>query len=254
MSLRCLIADDEPPARGRLRRMLGGMLDTEVVGEASDGVAAIEEVCRLKPDLLLLDIDMPELDGLAVAAALPAGATDIVFVTAYDAHAVRAFELAAVDYLVKPVSRERLEAALTRVRNRRPREAPDVAKLLARLTRGGLPARMAVRCGAKVLLFDPSRVSAVLARDHYTAILVDGRELLADDSLDELTRRLDAPHFVRVHRSALLNLTFVRELIREGDRKYVAILAGAQGARIPISRERLPALKAALGLGPDEVE
>jgi two-component system LytT family response regulator len=105
-----------------------------------------------------------------------------------------------------------------------------------------------VRCGAKLLVFDPSRAHALVARDHYSAILTDDAELLADEPLERLALRFDSGLFLRVHRSAFINLSLLRELVHEGDRRYVAVLSDAAATRIPVSRERLPALKAALGL------
>jgi two-component system LytT family response regulator len=109
--------------------------------------------------------------------------------------------------------------------------------------------RMAVRSGAKYVVFDTERVAAVLAQDHYAALLVDGRELLSDDSLDKLGERLDPARFLRVHRSAIVNLEFVRELQQEGDRKYVAVLSDPASTRVPIARDRLDEVKAHLGVG-----
>ncbi len=254
--LRCFIADDEPLARERLRRLLAGMSDVTLAGEAGDGVSTLEQVGACSPDVLLLDIQMPELDGLAVAAELAASDTApaIIFVTAYDEHALAAFELAALDYLVKPVSEERLATALTRARRARALPGPlsalpdQLSALLARLGPAQPARRMAVRCGAKLVAFDPSRAHALIARDHYSAILTDGSELLADEPLERLARRFDPGVFLRVHRSAFINLSLLRELVHEGDRRYVAVLGDAAGTRIPVSRERLPALKAALGL------
>jgi len=223
-----------------MRRLVGELGGVEVVGEASNGVEALERVAALRPELVLLDIDMPELDGLGVAGALDADGPAVVFVTAYDEHAVKAFELSAIDYLVKPVARDRLAAAVDKVRVRRPPAPVGFAASRA--------SRMAVRCGAKFVVFDPARISAVIARDHYSAILVDGRELLADDPLEELCRRFGRDGFLRVHRSALINLAFLRELVHEGDRRYVAVLDDPMATRVPVSRERLPALKAALGI------
>ena len=245
MTVRTFIVDDEAPARQRLRRLLQARSEVEIVGEASDGVSALEQLRELRPDLVFLDIDMPELDGLAVAEALPADGPAVVFVTAYDEHAVRAFELAAVDYLVKPIVAQRLDDALARVPARR---AADLGALMTGLNHGRPLQRMAVRCGSRVQVFDPVAVSAVLARDHYSAILIGSQELLSDDSLDVFERRLDPARFLRVHRSAIVNLASVKELILEGDRRYAAILADAVATRVPISRERLSALKAALGL------
>lgn len=245
--MRVLIADDEAPARGRLRRLLADLDGVEVVGEAANGVAALERVAADRPDLLLLDIEMPELDGLGVARALGDAGPAIVFVTAYDAYAVAAFEAAAVDYLLKPVTRARLAEAIERAR-RAARRPPDLDALLARLAPPRGPARLAVRCGARYVVFDPSRVSAVLAQDHYATLLHEGRELLSEESLDALQRRLDPDAFFRVHRSALVNLAFLRELRRVGDRRYVAILADPAETRVPVSRDRLPDLKRRLGL------
>jgi DNA-binding LytR/AlgR family response regulator len=252
--LRCFIADDEVLARQRLRRLLASMPDVEVVGEAGDGVAVLERLATCPVDVLLLDIQMPELDGLAVAAELASAEAPgpaVIFVTAYDEHALAAFDVSALDYLVKPVSAERLAQALSRARRARESSGRALASELAALvSRLGSPEarRMAVRCGAKLIVFDPARVYAILARDDYSGILTDKGELLADDSLDQLARRFDGRQFLRVHRSAIINLALLRELVHEGDRRYVAVLADAAATRVPVSRDRLPPLKTALGL------
>jgi DNA-binding LytR/AlgR family response regulator len=189
---------------------------------------------------------MPEVDGLSVAAALPKPGPAVVFATAFDEHAIRAFEVAAVDYLLKPVTKNRLAVALDRLRSRSPYATDAVHAAMARLQ--ARPRKMAVRCGAAYVVFDPERVSAILARDHYASILVDDRELLSDDSLDRFMGRLDETRFVRVHRSAIVNVGFVRELHQEGDRKYVAILSDPSGTRVPISRDRLDEVKRRLGV------
>jgi two-component system, LytTR family, response regulator len=248
--LRCFIADDEAPARQRLRRLLSGLGDVTVVGEAANGVQTLEQVTMVAPDVLFLDIDMPELDGLGVAAALPLGGPVVVFVTAYDRYALRAFELAAIDYLVKPVSRERLGAAVERARSRG-RSGSDAATLASQLAQlgGTRPlSRMAVRCGTKFIVFDPAKVHAILARDHYAVLLCGDAELLSDDSLEVLARRFDPQQFLRVHRSAVVNITSLHELVHEGDRRYVAVLSDRGATRVPVSRERLGPLKAALGI------
>ena len=248
MKTRCMIVDDEAPARARLARMLALHDQVELVGEAADGQTALDEVLRLQPDLIFLDIEMPQLDGLGVAAALGSSGPAIIFASAYDEHAVRAFELSAVDYLVKPVSKARLEVALKKVTARGVPSPEGLVPLLQALESNRTSRRMAIRCGAKYLVFDPSRVSAILARDHYSAVLVDGHELLADDSLDELTRRFDPQQFLRIHRSAIINVAFLRELVGEGDRHYVAVLNDPDATRVPVSRDRLATLKAVLGI------
>ncbi len=246
MTLRTLLVDDEPPARDRLRRLLSGHSDVEVVGEAGNGLEALEKIDELRPDILFLDIQMPEMDGLEVAASMPDTGPAVVFTTAFDAHAIRAFELAAVDYLLKPVAKDRLRASLDRVRASTTTSREAAEGVLSKLPRHGR--RMAVRFGTKYVVFDSERIAAILAQDHYATILVDDRELVSDESLDKLMKRLDGRQFLRVHRGAILNVSLVRELQQEGDRKYVALIAGAAGARVPISREKLDELKQRLGI------
>lgn len=166
----------------------------------------------------------------------------------FDQHALRAFELAAVDYLTKPVDRARLAEALERVRKQRVPAAGRARAVLAAMP-DRPPSRMAVRAGSKFVVFDTARVAAIVAENHYAAIYVDGKELLSDDSLDKLMGRLDATKFLRVHRSAIVNLDRVAELHQEGDRKFVAVLRDLPDLRVPISRERLDDVKAHLGLG-----
>ena len=244
--IRAIVVDDEQPARERLQRLLAAHPDVACVGEAGDGVAALALVEALSPDVVFLDIQMPELDGLGVADAMPKGGPQVVFVTAFDQHAIRAFELAAVDYLLKPVKKERLAAALARVRQRTHRAAEMARAVISRLEPRAH--KMAVRAGAKYVVFDVEHVAAVIAQGDYACILVDGRELLSDDSLDKLMERLDDARFVRVHRSAIVNIGFIRELQQEGDRKYVALLSDAAGTRVPISREKLDDMKRRLGI------
>ncbi len=244
--LRTILVDDETPARERMRRLLREHADIVCVGEATHGTQALELVHALQPDLLFLDIQMPELDGLGVAASLPRPGPRVVFVTAYDEHALRAFELAATDYLLKPVDKERLRTCLDRVRG-----ASLAGHEQARAIEAHLPdkqRKMAVRSGSKYVVFDVSSIAAVVSQDHYSCIWAGGRELLSDESLDKLIARLEPGPFLRVHRSAIVNVNCIEELLQEGDRKYVARIAGAPEVRIPISRERLDELKRILGI------
>jgi DNA-binding LytR/AlgR family response regulator len=247
--IKTLIVDDEVPARSRLVRMLAEFKDIQVVSEASNGLEALQIAENLKPDLVFLDIEMPELNGLEVADAWGGEGPAVVFVTAYSEHALKAFELSALDYLVKPVSPERLAETIERVRKQKnPAPLAKLQKFLEKLEEGRVKRRMAVKCGAKYRVFDPAQVSAVIARDHYAVILVEGQELLADDSLDTLAQRLDTGRFLRIHRSAIINMDFLKELEHEGDRKYLAVLSDIGKTRLPVSRERLDELKKVLNL------
>lgn len=209
-------------------------------------MTALASIAALEPDLVFLDVQMPELDGLGVASAIGEGGPLVVFATAHDEHAIRAFELAAVDYLLKPIAKGRLAAAIDRVRARRAPAAVIARAVLDRL--GARPQRMGVKCGAKYAVFDVANVAAVIAQDHYATIFVDGKELLSDEPLDKLMARLDERAFMRVHRSAIVNVAFVRELEHEGDRKYFAVLSDARATRVPIARDRLDEVKARLGI------
>jgi two-component system, LytTR family, response regulator len=247
--IKVLIVDDEALARTRLARLLSAFSDLELVGEASNGMEALQVSQQLKPDLAFLDIEMPELNGLEVAEAWGTEGPTVVFVTAYSEHALKAFELSALDYLVKPVSPERLAETVERIRKRKSPPASDAFhSVLAKLEEGRPRRRMAVKSGNKYRVFNPSQVSAVIARDHYSVLLVDGQELLSDDKLDSLAQRLDPGRFLRIHRSAIINLDFLKELEHEGDRKYMAVLSDPGKTRLPISRERLEDLKKELEL------
>lgn len=248
--MKALLVDDEAPARGRLRRLIEKFGDIDVVGEAADGLSALDAIEALKPDVVFLDIEMPELDGIGVAAALAGRGPSLVFVTAYNEHALKAFEVSALDYLVKPVAEARLAETVDRIRRRHSKpKSPNYEALIETLTAANSSSRrLAVRCGAKFIVLNPAKISAVIARDHYAAIVIDGRELLADDSLDILAERFNAKQFIRVHRSAMINIEFLKELEREGDRKYVAVLNDATNTRVAVSRERLNELKAVLGI------
>ncbi|MGH7739494.1 MAG: LytR/AlgR family response regulator transcription factor, partial [bacterium] len=143
---------------------------------------------------------------------------------------------------------ERLAETIEKIQKRRRPAASEMASFYEKIEAGEPRRRMAVKCGSKYRVFDPAKISAVLARDHYAVMLVEGQELLADDSLETLSKRLDPRKFLRVHRGALLNLDYLKELEHEGDRKYLAVLSDSAQTRLPVSRERLDELKKRLGL------
>jgi len=246
MNLRTLIVDDEAPARRRLRRILRRIEGVEVIGEAVDGLDAAAQIKDDPPDLLLLDIDMPERDGLQLAAMAPT--IRVIFVTAHSEHAVKAFELAAVDYLLKPITEPRLREAIDRARARAGASSTEQAQLSA-LLRSILPPeppvpRLSVTEGDIVHIFDARRIERLSAANRYVSFVLDGREYLLDDSLNTLEERLVAYDFVRVHRAELINLKHVRSLRRLGSTADVELVSGD---RVKISRRLLPELERRLG-------
>lgn len=242
--MKVVIVDDEPPARRRMLRLLADVPGIEVVGEAASADEALAVVAARSPDVLLLDIRMPGLDGLELVAryaALP----PVIFVTAHDEFAVRAFELEAIDYLLKPVRPERLAAALDRVRRRgnHPRLAPTLARL-AQADAAASPRVIVVERGA-IRLFDACAVARYWAEDKYTLFQADGAERLTLEPLAELEARL-APHgYLRIHRSELVDVSRVRALVADDSGQVVEL---DDGQRARVSRRRATELRAKLGL------
>lgn len=253
--MRILIVDDEPAARRRLVRMLGE-LGAEVAGEAANGVEALQLARELRPDLLLLDISMPEVDGFDVARHLLEPRPAVVFQTAHDEHALRAFDHEALDYVVKPVTRERLAQALARVERylaggqQKELSAETIARLQESLTRGTSPVskakpRLLVRSGRGHRLMPLAEISRFVAREGLVyAYSSEGRHL-TDYTLAELEERT-AGRFVRVHRSALVSLEAIEGIVPNGDGS--ATLTLLDGTAVRVSRRRAAEVKQALAL------
>jgi two-component system LytT family response regulator len=242
--MRVLIVDDESPARERLRRMLAEIETAEIVGEAQDGVRAVEMIEALSPDLVLLDIQMPGLDGFGVIEALDAP-PPIIFVTAYDEYAIRAFEVHALDYLLKPFSRERLEQALCRARDALAEErsfAGQLAPLLESLVaQGCYLTRLAVRDRDRIRVLDADEVDWIGVEGEQVMVHAGEGAYPIRRTLAELEARLDPAHFFRAHRSAVVNLDRVKEVIPwfKGSHK----LRLTTGAEVDLSRAQARALR-----------
>jgi len=232
--LRVVIVDDEEPARLALRHALGVIGGVEVVGECENGFEAVRVVTELKPDLLLLDVQMPKLDGFEVLELL-GGGMPVVFVTAYDEFALRAFEVHAIDYLLKPCTDERLAAALHRARDRTPAAGPAVTALRATARPADLPIeRVVIRDGAQVHVLPVEKIDYVEAQDDYVAFRSGGKSFLKEQTLGDLEAALDPRRFVRVHRSYVLNIERLAKVELYAKDSRVAILA--DGTKLPISR------------------
>jgi DNA-binding LytR/AlgR family response regulator len=241
--VRVLVADDEAPARRRLVRMLGDLGGIEVVGEAADGRAVLGMSERLHPDLVLLDIEMPELEGISVARRL-AGSPAVIFVTAHEEHAVSAFAVDAVDYLVKPVRRQRLAEALRRAQARRA-GLDEAIRSSAEVTRLEARARLVAHSGAAARIFDARRIGHFWALEKYTAFCADGGEHLSAESLSALEARLAPFGFIRVHRAHLVRRSSIRELRAA---RGVSQARLDDGRIVPVSRRMLKRLKRQLDL------
>ena len=243
--MRTLIVDDEELARKGLRRDLAEDPDIEVVGECADGFEAVRAAVELKPDLILLDIQMPRLDGFEVLELLDP-AISIIFITAHDQHAVRAFQVNAVDYLLKPVDPDRLREALERARERRRRhQLLPVAALAAAARKPGVPAsRVLVRDGTKVHVIPADAIDYIQAQDDFIEIHAGGRRHLKQQTLSSIEGSLDPTRFARVHRTYVLNLDRLARIELIAKDRHVAILR--DGSQLPLSRAGYLRLRALL--------
>ena len=259
LEIRVLVVDDEPPARHGLTRMLAAHRDITVVGESRNGSEAVRAIRAARPDLVFLDVEMPGLDGFGVLRALAPGPLPlIVFVTAFDDYAVRAFEVHAIDYLIKPFSDRRFADTLARARQQiQHAAAADAARRLSALLSGPLtdqPTEPGVEPRADTLLATTGRRSVVIAiaeidwveaQDYCVLVHIARTSYLLRDSIRRLEPRLAAHGFVRVHRSALVNLARVRELRRPAQREWCLVLD--DGTELPISRRLRPYIQRQLG-------
>ena len=241
--LRAVIVDDEAPARALLREYLAAHAGVSVVAECTNGFEAVKRVGELAPDVVFLDVQMPKLDGFEVVELLAPGPV-VVFCTAYDEYALRAFEVHAVDYLLKPFGRERLAEALARVRSRlagvvstagaaAPRSGSAALAQAARAP-GRFAERLIVRDGAEVHVIAVPDVDRVEAQDDYVEIHAGGKSWLKQQSLAEIEQSLDPARFVRVHRSHLVPLDRIARIEPWGKDSRIAILK--DGSEVPVSR------------------
>lgn len=234
--LKALLVDDEVPARSELRFLLGEAGGVEVVGEAGSASEALQLIKAIPYDVVFLDVNMPGLSGIELAEAL-SGLTRppaVVFVTAHSEHAVEAFEVAAVDYLVKPVEIRRLRMAIERL--------TPAAEAPVRID------RIPVEKGGRKLLLQVADIFHIMAKDDYSYILTDGERYLSTLSLADLEQKLEAQGFFRVHRRYLVNLAQVKEVAPMYGGTMELTLKDAAQTRVPVSRRRAPALKRSLGL------
>jgi two-component system LytT family response regulator len=243
--LRVMVVDDEEPARLIAREMLESDPGIEIVGEATNGFEAVALAAELQPDIVILDIQMPKLSGFETLELLDRRLA-IVFATAYDEYAVRAFEVNAVDYLLKPYSAERFADALERAKKRVGQERAVSASALAAAARseGKFIKRLAVRDGTRVDIIPVDQLDYAKGQADYIELCSHGRSFLKQQTLQSLVDALDPAQFVRVHRSYLVNIARLTRIEPWGAESKVAVLEN--GERIPISRTGYARLKAAI--------
>jgi two-component system LytT family response regulator len=231
--LRIVIVDDEIPARQVLREYLDGEPGVEIVAECANGFDAVKAVAEQKPDLLLLDVQMPKLDGFEVLE-LVGRETAVVFTTAYDEYALRAFDVHAIDYLLKPFGRDRLRQALERARGRLSKGAAALLPGEVARAPGTWLSRVVIRDGSEVHVVPIDRIDYIEAQDDYVAVWSGERSRLKEQTLGHLEQQLDPRRFVRIHRSYLLNLDRLTKIEPAGKDSRVAVLR--DGRTLPVSR------------------
>jgi two-component system, LytTR family, response regulator len=261
--LRVLIVDDEPPGRRRIEALLMKEANVEVVGSVGDGASAVQAIRTLRPDLVFLDVQMPKMTGLEVVKTLGADMPPTIFVTAYDKHAVAAFDVAAIDYLVKPFDDERFEQAFRRARHHLSLEETRRLneRLLQVLTAGAEPAaatlastgtgsrylqRIAVESKGQVRFIPVADVDAIVASGAYAELVVGDKRHLIRETMQELEKGLDPARFLRIHRSAIVAVDRVDTLLRGAGGDYEVKLKS--GARLGVARSRRAELETRMGM------
>ncbi len=245
--MRTLIVDDEPIARNILREELERIPGTSIVGEADNGLCALEMIRELKPDLVFLDLQMPAMNGFEVVSSLRPPLPVVVIVTAFDRYAVQAFETGAVDYLLKPVSEERLAKAVRRAKGLlgRPGQVADSLANISAITPQSDPPvvtrRIVGRAGEEFHLLDTGEVLAFQADRELVWIVTAKQRFLATQNLRTLESRLNDPQFQRVHRNAIVNLNHVRKMAALSSQRWMITLSN--GTQITVSKRQAHAIR-----------
>jgi two-component system LytT family response regulator len=245
--IRTLVVDDEPIARARVVSLLKQEHDIEVVGECANGQQAMSAIESTSPDLLFLDIQMPEVNGLDLARTIQSSGTPaVVFVTAYDEYALRAFEVHALDFLLKPFSAERFRSALGHAREqvsqRRKGAEPSMTAPDRRIAR---PNRLMIKSGGRIHFVRMTDIDWCEAQGNYVRVHVGSQEHLVRDTMSHLESELDQQQFVRIHRSTIVNVDRIQEMQSSFNGEYVVLLR--TGTRLTLSRGYREILQARLG-------
>ena len=252
VKIRAIIIDDESLARDRLRKMLAGRSEIEIAGEAADGAAGVESIRQLKPDLVFLDVQMPELDGFGVLAALGSeNLPAVIFVTAYDQFALKAFEVHAVDYLLKPYDQERFNTALTRAVDRiRQQRSGDLSQRLTSLLADVKPSskaleRLAIKSSGRVVVLKVEDIDWVESADNYVVLHIGHESHMHRETMNAMEGQLPPAKFMRISRSTIVNVDRIKELQPLFHGEYAVILRN--GAKLTLSRTHRDKLDQLMG-------
>jgi len=257
--LRAYLVDDEPLAIERLRRLLAGFSGLQIAGSANDPAEALDVLSRQPVDVLFLDIQMPGMNGFELLARLPAQPF-VIFTTAFDEYALRAFQVNSIDYLVKPIDADQLERAISKLDRLRPapqaewQQSPDLPALLQQMAaslRGAspdYPRRIASRVGERISFLDLDAVTHFIAHDKLTYAVANGHSHAVDQTIADLERRLDPARFLRIHRAALVNVDWIHEVNSFFAGKVIVTLKDPQRTQLTVARDRVRDLKTRLGI------
>jgi two-component system LytT family response regulator len=245
--IRTLVVDDEPIARARVVSLLKQEEDIEVVGEYANGKQALSAIESTSPDLLFLDIQMPEVNGLDLARTIQSNGPAVVFVTAYDEYALRAFEVHAMDFLLKPFSAERFRSALGHAREQvsQRRKGIDGPKTTMAERRNARPNRLMIKSGGRIHFVRMADIDWCEAQGNYVRVHVGTQDHLVRDTMSHLESELDPQQFVRIHRSTIVNVDRIQEMQSSFNGEYVVLLR--TGTRLTLSRGYREILQARLG-------
>lgn len=244
-----VLVDDEMPAREELRYLLEQYPDIEVCGAFDSGAKALEHIPGLQPEVIFMDVHLQDMDGLDVVHALQhlGVNSSVVFATAYDIHAVRAFELNAVDYVLKPFSQERLEVTIHRLRQQLQSHELELSQKITQLIQEiGIkqrPRKLAATCKGRVVLIDPQEILYVVAEGRYASLVTAKKTWSTTFSLQEIQERLDPVQFLRTHRAYIVNLDRVKEVVPWFNATYKIMIDSEESAEIPVSRTYVKSLK-----------
>lgn len=237
--LKAIIVEDEAPSRERLKSLLSDIPDIELIGEAVDGPEGVQLIDKMTPDIAFLDIQLPVFTSFELLKRIKHQPL-IIFITAYDAYAVKAFEANAIDYLLKPTTPERLRKAIDRVRTRQPISTDkllDVVQRAAGLTE--YPDRFTVKCGSEISFIPADAVCWFGAQDKYVFLHTSNDSLLYEDTLKTLEQRLNPKHFIRIHKSVIINTAYVNRIKRTDSGNYQVEMKDAGNTRLEIGRTYL---------------